>query len=168
MIEAAFGITFNQDKTEVLLIKRRDVAIWVLPGGGIEANESPDLAAAREVEEETGVKVEVLRLVAKHTPINRLTRTSYIYECRPISGIPALSDETCEVGYFPLNKLPTPLFFLHKIWMDEALMNLPNVIETPISQVTYTKLLIYFLKHPIQVVRALMARIGLPLNNHSR
>lgn len=53
LIEAAGGIIQNEKK-EILFIYRRDK--WDLPKGKIEAGESPELAAQREIEEETGVK----------------------------------------------------------------------------------------------------------------
>lgn len=53
VIEAAGGIVQNEDK-DLLFIFRRGK--WDLPKGKIEKNELPELAAAREIEEETGVK----------------------------------------------------------------------------------------------------------------
>ena len=50
--QAVYGIVFNNDKTEVLLIKRRDIPVWVLPGGGLDQGESPETGAVREVLEE--------------------------------------------------------------------------------------------------------------------
>ncbi len=53
VLEAAGGIVQNEEK-ELLFIFRRGK--WDLPKGKIEKNESPEIAAAREIEEETGVK----------------------------------------------------------------------------------------------------------------
>ncbi len=51
----AAGILINDDK--VLLVKHKKLGIWLNPGGHIEPNELPHLAAEREFFEETGVKV---------------------------------------------------------------------------------------------------------------
>lgn len=44
----------------VLLHPHRKLGIWLPPGGHIEPNELPDEAAIREVEEESGLVVELL------------------------------------------------------------------------------------------------------------
>ena len=53
VIEAAGGIVQNDEK-DLLFIFRRGK--WDLPKGKIEKNELPEVAAAREITEETGVK----------------------------------------------------------------------------------------------------------------
>ena len=58
---AAYGLILDQDN---ILLSRLSSAIpnhqgkWTLPGGGIEFGESPATAMVREVQEETGLKVE--------------------------------------------------------------------------------------------------------------
>ena len=47
----------------VLLVHDRDARQWTLPGGIMEPDETPADAAVREVWEETGVQVELTRLV---------------------------------------------------------------------------------------------------------
>ena len=44
----------------VLLHRHKKLGLWLPPGGHIEPNELPDEAAVREVEEETGVQVELV------------------------------------------------------------------------------------------------------------
>lgn len=53
IIEAAGGIVYNA-RNEVLLIHR--LGYWDLPKGKIDAGESPEQAALREVREETGLR----------------------------------------------------------------------------------------------------------------
>ena len=68
-IEAAGGIVQNEKK-ELLFIFRRGK--WDLPKGKLERNESAEICAAREIEEETGVK----NLILKH----KIGETYHIYE----------------------------------------------------------------------------------------
>jgi 8-oxo-dGTP pyrophosphatase MutT (NUDIX family) len=57
LVEAAGGVVQNE-RGELLMIELR--GRWDLPKGHIEAGEEASVAALREVEEETGVKAEVV------------------------------------------------------------------------------------------------------------
>ncbi len=71
IVEAAGGVIFNS-KNEILFIYRR--GHWDLPKGKLDPGETPEIAALREVEEETG-----LANVQRHEHIH----TSYhIYKDR--------------------------------------------------------------------------------------
>lgn len=71
IIEAAGGLVLNSNK-EILFIFRRGK--WDLPKGKMEADETPEICAAREIEEETGVNQ--LQL------IHKIIDTYHIYEER--------------------------------------------------------------------------------------
>ncbi|MFZ4800208.1 MAG: NUDIX hydrolase, partial [Bacteroidia bacterium] len=67
IIEAAGGLVFN-NKNELLLIER--LGVWDLPKGKIDAGETPEIAAIREVEEEcavNGLTIENLVCKSYHT-----------------------------------------------------------------------------------------------------
>lgn len=161
------GVIFNEDRSKVLLIKRRDVSIWVLPGGGVDLGESPEQAIVREFSEETGLTVRIKRQVALYTPINRLSNHSYLFECEIVAGQLTTGDETQGIDFFSFNSLPSPLFFLHQEWIEDARQNSTVVIQKPLSQVTYYNLLKYFLSHPLQVIRIFLSRCGIPINTNS-
>ena len=55
------------DHGRIVLVKRKDNALWALPGGGMELGESIEQGAVREVKEETGLDVEVDGLVGVYT-----------------------------------------------------------------------------------------------------
>lgn len=152
---AAIGVVLNETKTHVLLVKRQDVPVWVLPGGGVDQGESSHQAVIREVLEETGLEVIVTRKVAEYTPINRLARFTEIYECHPIKGSLTQGPETRDVAYFPVDELPSNLFFLHREWLLEALKQSPYTIIRPLNNVTYWNFVKYFIKHPLMVMRFL-------------
>lgn len=58
-------------KGEILLARRNQPDIkaehnkWEFPGGGIEIGETPEQAIVREVKEETGLKIKIVRLLPK-------------------------------------------------------------------------------------------------------
>ena len=62
MLVHAGGCIFNE-KGEVLLQRRGDCNLWGFPGGTVELGETPQMAAKREVKEETGLDVEVGGLI---------------------------------------------------------------------------------------------------------
>jgi len=66
----------NEQETEVLLISssRKDDQ-WIVPGGGIEANEESHVAAEREVIEEAGVKGKIDRCLGVFQNDDRKHRT---------------------------------------------------------------------------------------------
>ncbi len=64
IIEAAGGVVYNQ-KGEILLIFR--LKTWDLPKGKIDAGETPEVAAVREIQEETGLNVVELGDFICHT-----------------------------------------------------------------------------------------------------
>lgn len=159
------AVIFNQNKDQILLIKRRDVPIWVLPGGGVDDGEAPEAAVIREAKEETGLEVAITRLVAVYTPINRLSNNSFLFECTSLSGSLTTTDETRQIGFFPLNALPSPFFFIHNDWLQETLQQHLEIIRKPLSQATYFGLLTYLCRHPIQTIRFILSRLGMPINS---
>lgn len=156
------GIIFSPDRNSVLLIKRRDVPVWVLPGGGIDPAETPEHAVVREILEETGFTVKVDRLVGDYIPINRLSKRTHLYECTILSGEMALSSETKGVRFFPLAKLP-PLPPPYPDWISDSLLRLPPVRKELLS-VNYCALFKNLIFHPILVIRFLLSRAGLTIN----
>ena len=157
------GAIFSPDRTSVLLIKRRDVPVWVLPGGGIDPGESPEEAALREILEETGFTVKIGRLVGHYTPINRLSRPANLYECAILSGSPSLSSETRAVQFFPIDGLPKFLPPPYPEWIQDA-RELKPPVRKNLHSVNYTTLIINLFRHPLLVLRFLLARLGFAIN----
>ena len=56
----AFGFVFVDENILLTRLRKRD---WDIPGGVIDPGETPEMAAVREVWEETSAKVEVVELI---------------------------------------------------------------------------------------------------------
>lgn len=158
MREASLAIIFDDAKQ--ILVKRRDVPVWVLPGGGIEPGESSEQAAEREVWEETGLRVNIVRKTGAYTPINRLAAPTYVYECRVRDGLMRTGCETSEIAFWSLDKLPYNLFIVHRDWLEDALKNPLSPVQKKIERVTYWGLACYGLCHPLILLRFIWTRLS--------
>lgn len=111
------GVLVWRDK-QLLLGKRvsqdQDVC-WQFPGGHLENDESVVECAAREVLEETGLKVKALRRLGFTDKTFSVGQRQYItlfISCEYESGeAQVLEPDKCEVWqWFDYQKLPMPLF----------------------------------------------------------
>jgi ADP-ribose pyrophosphatase YjhB (NUDIX family) len=116
---------------ELLLMRRSDNGHWGLPGGYVEAGESVSQAVAREVFEETGVRIAVGRLVGVYSdptrqvieygPGRRVHAVNLCFEGRAVGqGEATTPDETLELGYFAPEALPEPFVPIHTIRIEDA------------------------------------------------
>lgn len=87
---------------------------WMLPGGRVERGETPQAAAERETQEETGITVAVdrLLLVEAHRPKD----VSFVFGARVVGGTldPQLG-EIAEVGWLSREELGVSSQRLHRL-----------------------------------------------------
>lgn len=162
---AVIAVIFNKERSSVLLTKRRDVPVWVLPGGGVEEGEEPEAAVLREIAEETSCCVDIIRKAAEYSPCNRLACLTHVFEVVYVDGEPKESPETADCSFFPIEDLPKMFFPIHHRWFNEVLRNDPTMIRRPLLEVSYPALFFAFFRHPILISRALLARMGFPINS---
>jgi 8-oxo-dGTP diphosphatase len=149
---AAIAIILNVEQRKVLLVKRRDVPVWVLPGGGVEPHETAEEAVIREVQEETGFLVAIVRPCAYYYPVNRLASVTSVFICQIQGGFADPSSEVGDMAFYSLDHLPSTLFYLHTNWLNEAL-TASQLISRPLTEISYWALSQYFLRHPWLVCR---------------
>ena len=99
-----FGIIFNE-QNQVLLCHRQDYDLWNLPGGGMEANESPIECLKRELKEELRVDIEVLKLVGVYTKPEQ-TEIVFSFVCQLLGQEIILNNEADKYAYFAIDQLP--------------------------------------------------------------
>ncbi len=81
---------------------------WCLPGGFCEWKETTQAACGREAEEETGLKVQVGRLLGVYSDPERDPRghnVTVLYEARPVSGKARGGDDAAEARWFTPREL---------------------------------------------------------------
>ena len=107
------AVIFDETRQKILLTRRADNGQWCLPSGGMEPGESAAEACAREVWEETGLRVHILRLTGVYSDPNQLivypdgTKIQVValnFEAAVTGGELGLSDETTALGYFSLDE----------------------------------------------------------------
>ena len=109
IVPAASAVVVDQDG-RILLHRRTDNELWSIPGGGMEIGETIAETVVREVQEETGLKVEPDRLVGIYTNPQHVTeyddgevrqQFSICFASRIVGGqLLDRADESLEVGFF--------------------------------------------------------------------
>ena len=97
---------------QVLMIRRAfqpEMGLWCMPGGYVDRGEIVEVAAAREVFEETGLVVEVERLVGLFSEEGRPVIVA-AFAARETGGQLKAGSEAQELGFFSQDELP-PLAF---------------------------------------------------------
>jgi 8-oxo-dGTP diphosphatase len=96
---------------KILLVKRGREPFkgeWAVPGGRIEDNETAEECAIREMKEETGVDVEIIRLTGIYSDPKRDPRGIIVaaFLVRRIGGEVKAGDDADEAKWFELHSLP--------------------------------------------------------------
>jgi len=98
---------------------------WAPPGGHVEFGESLEECAIRETKEETDLDVADVRFRAITNDVFEADGKHYItiwMEATTAAGEPAIkaAEEMTELGWFPWDALPQPLFLPFKNLLDGA------------------------------------------------
>jgi ADP-ribose pyrophosphatase YjhB (NUDIX family) len=105
----------------VLLCMRESPRLWELPGGHVDPGETPQYAVVREVCEETGVHVQVIRQIALYDRRGFRPHLTPAFLCRPVRGEPRPRHEVLEARYVEVTRLPPNVFPWQRRAIHDAL-----------------------------------------------
>jgi 8-oxo-dGTP diphosphatase len=122
---SAGAMIFN-DNGELFLSKRSEAVKnerghWETPGGSVEFGETLEDATRREIMEEYGVEIEIIRPfpAADHLiPAERQhwVAVTFLARMKPGSEPRIMEPDKCdEIGWFSLGELPEPLSIITKL-----------------------------------------------------
>jgi ADP-ribose pyrophosphatase YjhB (NUDIX family) len=126
------------ENDRVLLTRREDFEVWCLPGGAVDAGESLAQAAVREAREETGLEVQLTRLVGLYSWPNWHAEGTHaaVFAASPVSGVLQIQGaEVLEARYFSLPELPAPILFGQIRRIKDALLGVSAAIYNRVDAV---------------------------------
>ncbi len=113
---------------KILLVKRGTVVFkgfWALPGGRVETGETIEQAVMREVKEETGLDVEIVRKIGEYHESGVQDEIEYDYypacfHVKPTGGkIERPEMEIEKITLFDIKEIPEKLAFVHSSMMRD-------------------------------------------------
>lgn len=110
----------------IVLAKRKNPPykdMWGLPGGMMDPGETIETTAIREAEEETGLKIELLKLVGVYSTPGRDPRGRYIsvlFVAKPIGGTLQAGSDAGEIKTISL-PVTDQLAFDHNQMLEDYL-----------------------------------------------
>lgn len=110
---------------KILLTQREDFETWILPGGGVDEGESVAQAAIRETKEETGLDVDLTKLVGIYFRKSEIFNDHIVlFAANPVGGeIKCQPGETIAVEWFPFSQIPGPLSLGHRRRIKDVISN---------------------------------------------
>lgn len=137
VIEAGVAFIVRNDGGQILLHRREEEDGWSPPSGTLRGGEKIGAALEREIEEETGLDVEMTRLVAIHSdPEHQVIRTldgqlthfiTCVFTCRRTGGELRPSNEAPEWDWFDPKRLPKLTDF-GRAYLEDALAERDEVV----------------------------------------
>lgn len=131
ILPATSAIVVRADH-RILVQQRSDNRLWGLPGGAVDIGESLVDAVRREVREESGYDVEVVRMsgiysdpadqIVSYPDGNVIHYVSANFECRVVAGSPRVDDESLQQRWVDARQLPRPFVVSQKVrvvdWLE--------------------------------------------------
>lgn len=122
---SAGAMIFNS-KRELFLSKRsqktkNEKGCWETPGGSVDFGETLEQAVKREIKEEYGVEIEIIKQFPAADHIiprehQHWVATTFLARIKKGQVPKIMESEKCDdIGWFPLNKLPKPLSIITQI-----------------------------------------------------
>lgn len=108
------------DQDRVLIIQRRDNGKWEPPGGVLELNETPEEGVRREVQEETGILVDVLSLTGAYKNMAQSV-VALVFRCEVIAGEPETGTESSKVRWATLEEIERMMVPAYSVRVRDAL-----------------------------------------------
>lgn len=160
----AMAVVLSPDRSLVLLLRREIFVLWDLPGGGIELNEDPLVAAVRETEEETGIEIEIDRFVGCYlhqSVYGPGDQRTYAFSGHATGGREKrFGLETTGLRWFAVNRLPRGLEALHKQIIADALAGAPGPVERridfPLWKLYPARVVFFIVRWENEVLRRLL------------
>lgn len=133
------AVILDASGNNILLHYRDDKPMWSLPGGRPEFGESFKDCIIREVKEETGFDVEIMRLIGVYSEPdfwifsypdgNRAHAFAAAFRCKVVSGkLEANMKDSLDVKWFPLDALPDNLMPMHPKVISDCISGAESVI----------------------------------------
>jgi 8-oxo-dGTP pyrophosphatase MutT (NUDIX family)/ubiquinone/menaquinone biosynthesis C-methylase UbiE len=132
------NVAIFNDAGQVLLTRRQDNGQWCLPGGHMDLGETLDQTAMREAQEETGLTVQLERLVGLYSSYyppgtfgeNSPARAILValFRAHATGGNLTLNAEVTEFGWFDPDHLPQDLTPQHVKRIHDAAQETATIV----------------------------------------
>lgn len=131
---------FDENR-HILLVQEAESGLWTLPGGWADLNTSPSQNAIKEVREESGLLVEVVKLIAcwdkdlQGHPRQPEHVYKLVFLCRQTGGSLTTTHDISGSGFFAADDLPplcphrTARHYLDLAWAHAADPSLPTAFD---------------------------------------